>query len=50
MTDATAPRTAAAAPAAPRARGPWRDVWDQFRTHKGALIAGAFLLATSWRT
>jgi len=41
MTDATAPRPAAFAAPAPRARGPWRDVWDQFRTHKGALIAGA---------
>ncbi|MCU0907878.1 MAG: ABC transporter permease [Rhodobacteraceae bacterium] len=45
MTDATAPRTAAAAAPVPRARGPWRDVWDQFRSHKGALIAGLFLLA-----
>ncbi len=24
-------------------RGPWRDVWDQFRVHKGAM-AGAFVL------
>jgi peptide/nickel transport system permease protein len=45
MTDATAPATATVAAPAPRARGPWRDVWDQFRTHKGALIAGGFLLA-----
>ncbi|KIT16098.1 Oligopeptide transport system permease protein OppC [Jannaschia aquimarina] len=28
--------------AVPAARSQWRDVWDQFRTHKGALI-GAFV-------
>ncbi|MGR3486073.1 MAG: ABC transporter permease [Paracoccaceae bacterium] len=35
---------AAAAPVhVPPARSQWRDVWDQFRTHKGALIgAGVF--------
>jgi peptide/nickel transport system permease protein len=33
MTDATLPPP----------RGPWRDVWDQFRVHKGAM-AGAFVL------
>ncbi|WP_299826904.1 ABC transporter permease [uncultured Roseobacter sp.] len=25
-------------------RSQWRDVWDQFRKHKGALIGGGFLL------
>jgi len=25
-------------------RSQWRDIWDQFRTHKGAVIGGAFLL------
>ena len=25
-------------------RSQWRDVWDQFRRHKGALIGGGFLL------
>ncbi|UWQ23071.1 ABC transporter permease [Jannaschia sp. W003] len=31
-------------PVDPGARSQWRDVWDQFRTHKGALIgAGVFL-------
>lgn len=25
-------------------RAQWRDVWDQFRQHKGALIGGGFLL------
>jgi peptide/nickel transport system permease protein len=29
-------------PAAPRSQ--WRDVWDQFRQHKGALFGGFFLL------
>ncbi|MCV3273936.1 ABC transporter permease [Roseobacter sinensis] len=29
-------------PKAPRSQ--WRDVWDQFRKHKGALIGGGFLL------
>jgi len=32
--------TAAMAPV----RSQWRDIWDQFRTHKGAVIGGAFLL------
>jgi peptide/nickel transport system permease protein len=38
---------AAAAPAPARLRrpkSPWRDVWDQFRTHRGALM-GALVLA-----
>lgn len=26
-------------------RSQWKDVWDQFRKHKGALIGGGFLLA-----
>ena len=26
-------------------RSQWKDVWDQFRKHKGALIGGSFLLA-----
>ncbi len=25
-------------------RSQWRDVWDQFRKHKGALVGGGFLL------
>jgi peptide/nickel transport system permease protein len=25
-------------------RGPWHDVWIQFKTHKGAVIGGAFLV------
>ena len=25
-------------------RSQWRDVWDQFRTHKGALVGAAFFL------
>lgn len=29
-------------PKAPRSQ--WKDVWDQFRKHKGALIGGGFLL------
>ncbi|WP_187428710.1 Oligopeptide transport system permease protein OppC [Roseobacter fucihabitans] len=29
-------------PKAPRSQ--WRDVWDQFRKHKGALFGGGFLL------
>ncbi|MEM6889835.1 MAG: ABC transporter permease [Pseudomonadota bacterium] len=29
-------------PKAPRSQ--WRDVWDQFRRHKGALVGGGFLL------
>ena len=42
MTDAT--RAAAApAPAPPAPRGLWREVWDQFRRHRGAL-AGLVLL------
>ncbi|MEM9795451.1 MAG: ABC transporter permease [Pseudomonadota bacterium] len=38
MADEAGPNTLAARP--PRSQ--WRDVWDQFRTHKGALI-GAFV-------
>lgn len=35
---------AAAAPARLRPpRGPWRDVWDQFRRHKGALLGAVVL-------
>lgn len=42
MTDAAAaPPAAAAASRAPRS--PWRDVWDQFRSHRGAM-AGAVVL------
>jgi peptide/nickel transport system permease protein len=33
MTDAGAP-----------VRSQWRDVWDQFRNHRGAVIGGAFLV------
>jgi len=29
-------------PKAPRAQ--WRDVWDQFKRHKGALLGGGFLI------
>ena len=43
--------TEAATPAAPAnpvmiapTRSQWRDIWDQFRTHKGAVIGAAFLL------
>jgi len=32
---------AMAVPVDPGARSQWRDVWDQFRTHKGALIGAA---------
>ena len=42
----TGPGTVGAteAMAVPVVRSQWRDVWDQFRTHKGALIgAGVFL-------
>ncbi len=39
MSDTTAPRTAAAP-----VRNQWWDVWDQFKTHKGAVIGGAFLV------
>lgn len=43
MTDAVA--NPSPAPAAPRApRSPWRDVWDQFRHHRGAMV-GAVILA-----
>jgi peptide/nickel transport system permease protein len=46
MTDA-APRPGAAAAAEPseRPRSHWRDVWDQFRTHRGALAGLAVFLA-----
>ena len=38
------PVGATEAMAVPVVRSQWRDVWDQFRTHKGALIgAGVFL-------
>jgi len=40
MTDAAAPRAAARAQAP---RGPWRDVWDQFRRHKGAVVGSVIL-------
>ena len=43
MTDAPLAQ-AREAEAPPRARGPWRDVWDQFRTHKGALAGTIILL------
>lgn len=26
------------------ARSQWRDVWDQFKHHKGALLGGGFLI------
>lgn len=39
MTEATLGAPAAAE----RARSPWRDVWDQFRRHKGAMF-GAWVL------
>lgn len=29
--------------ALPPARGPWREVWDQFRTHRGAVLGLGFL-------
>ncbi|NNU81102.1 ABC transporter permease [Halovulum dunhuangense] len=38
MTDATAARLAAADPVLRPPRSQWRDVWDQYRTHKGALF------------
>jgi len=25
-------------------RNQWWDVWDQFKTHRGAVIGGAFLI------
>ena len=37
------PSADAQEPTAP-ARSQWRDVWDQFRKHKGALFGGGFLL------
>jgi peptide/nickel transport system permease protein len=42
MTDA--PKTFAAEAALSAPRSQWRDVWDQFRTHKGALV-GLFIFA-----
>jgi peptide/nickel transport system permease protein len=48
--DATAPVIHAAAgpvqavQTAGPVRGPWRDTWDQFRTHKGALAGLAFFV------
>ena len=39
MTDATAPT-----PGLPPLRSQWRDVWDQFRHHKGAVAGLAFLI------
>ena len=26
-------------------RSQWKDVWDQFKTHKGALLGGVVFLA-----
>ena len=40
MTDRTDSPSAAVRP--PRSQ--WRDVWDQFRTHKGALVGAGFFL------
>ena len=42
MTDAAAPAPAPARLRPPKS--PWRDVWDQFRTHKGALTGMVILL------
>jgi peptide/nickel transport system permease protein len=43
MTDQAAPQTVEAAQSAPRNQ--WWDVWDQFRTHKGAMVGlGVFVL------
>ena len=50
MTDAvanTAPQAAAPHPPAPRARAarsPWRDVWRQFKTHRGALVGATIFV------
>ncbi|MDQ2095408.1 ABC transporter permease [Rhodalgimonas zhirmunskyi] len=46
MTDpATTPLNALAEPEITRPpRSQWRDVWDQFKHHKGALLGGGFLL------
>jgi peptide/nickel transport system permease protein len=44
MTEATAPAPPPASARARAPRGPWRDVWDQFRSHKGALV-GLVILA-----
>ncbi len=49
MTDVLTPPAPEAAPKPPRS--PWRDVWDQFRSHRGALaglvIFTLFLLAAA---
>ncbi|MCB1453207.1 MAG: ABC transporter permease, partial [Rhizobiaceae bacterium] len=43
MTDVTAGPPAAPAAMPRAARSQWRDVWDQFKTHRGALVgAGIF--------
>lgn len=45
MTDATnAPATAASDPAMEQHRSLWRDVWDQYSSHKGALVGTVIFL------
>ena len=41
MTDTTAPQPV---PAAAKVRNQWWDVWDQFRSHKGAMAGLLFLI------
>lgn len=44
MTDRIEPAIAEAAGAYTEPRSQWRDVWDQFKSHRGALLGGGFLV------
>ncbi len=45
MTDTPVPTNAGASPPSQAPRSQWWDVWDQFRSHKGAMVGAAFFLA-----